>query len=82
MAELFSQPLIEALPPTLLPDNIQADMLRLDVIHSRVSGNKWYKLKYNISDAQQRGVEHLLSFGGMHSNHLHALAAAGSLTRY
>lgn len=53
------------------------DVLRLDEIHPDVSGNKWFKLKHNIADAQQAGYSRIVSFGGPHSNHLHALAAAG-----
>jgi len=79
MPGIFSKPPIEALPPALLPETIRADMLRLDMVHPQVSGNKWYKLKHNIAHAEQQGIRQLLSFGGMHSNHLHALAAAGSL---
>ena len=50
---------------------------RLDLVHPLISGNKWYKLKYNLLAARQQGFETLLSFGGAYSNHIHALAAAG-----
>ncbi len=49
---------------------------RLDLIHPVVSGNKWYKLKYNLSAAQAEGATTVLSFGGAYSNHIHALAGA------
>lgn len=49
---------------------------RLDLIHPLVSGNKWYKLKYNLLAAQAEGSTTVLSFGGAYSNHIHALAAA------
>jgi 1-aminocyclopropane-1-carboxylate deaminase len=55
------------------------DILRLDQIHPLVSGNKWYKLKYNLEAAEKRGQSRLLSCGGPHSNHLHALACAGKV---
>ena len=55
------------------------DILRLDKIHPVVTGNKWYKLKYNIEAAKALGAQSLLSFGGAYSNHLHALAYAGYL---
>jgi len=51
-------------------------MLRLDLIHPVVSGNKWFKLKYNIAAAQEAGKNHILSFGGGYSNHLVATAYA------
>lgn len=55
----------------------QVDILRLDEIHPQISGNKWFKLKYNLAEAKAKGFNTLLSCGGPHSNHLHALAFAG-----
>lgn len=46
---------------------------RDDLIHPIISGNKWRKLKYALLEAKQRGVAEIISFGGGHSNHLHAL---------
>ena len=54
-------------------------MLRLDLIHPEVHGNKWFKLKYNISYAKENGYNSLLTFGGAYSNHIRATAAAGKL---
>ena len=54
-------------------------ILRLDKIHPLISGNKWFKLKFNIEAALRQGYQCLLSCGGPHSNHLHALACAGSV---
>ncbi|MCB9046223.1 MAG: 1-aminocyclopropane-1-carboxylate deaminase/D-cysteine desulfhydrase [Chitinophagales bacterium] len=51
------------------------DMLRLDVIHKHVSGNKWFKLKYNIEHCILEGIDTVLTFGGAYSNHLAATAA-------
>lgn len=62
--------------PDLNPD-IGLDLLRLDLLHPSISGNKWYKLRYNIEEALRQGAASLLSFGGAWSNHLHALAFAG-----
>ncbi len=55
------------------------DILRLDQIHEKISGNKWFKLKYNLLEAKKRSAQSILSFGGAYSNHLHALAYAGKL---
>lgn len=52
-------------------------VLRLDRIDPLISGNKWFKLNEHIVAARQVGAEGLISLGGAHSNHLHALAAAG-----
>lgn len=50
---------------------------RDDLIDSYQSGNKLYKLFYNLEIALASGPRPILSFGGAHSNHLYALAAAG-----
>ncbi|MBS1951991.1 MAG: pyridoxal phosphate-dependent deaminase, putative [Cytophagales bacterium] len=49
---------------------------REDENHPLVSGNKWWKLKYNLEEAQKHGHHTLLTFGGAFSNHIYATAAA------
>lgn len=61
---------------------IELFILRLDQIHEGISGNKWFKLKYNLEKAQIENKSTLLSFGGAYSNHLHAVASAGKLLNY
>ncbi|OED46124.1 hypothetical protein ACH42_04065 [Endozoicomonas sp. (ex Bugula neritina AB1)] len=56
---------------------VEVDILRLDLLHPDISGNKWFKLKHNIIEARRQGMNTLLSFGGAWSNHIHALSAAG-----
>lgn len=51
-------------------------MLRLDQSDAIISGNKWFKLKYNLIEAKKTHCQTVLSFGGAYSNHLHALATA------
>lgn len=58
-----------------LPGSWQADVLRLDLLHPEISGNKWFKLKHNILLAQSR-QQGILTFGGPYSNHLAATAVA------
>lgn len=52
------------------------DVLRLDLIDPIVSGNKWFKLKQNINQAQLQKQTSILTFGGAHSNHIAATAKA------
>ena len=52
----------------------KVDLLRLDVIHPIVSGNKFYKLRYYIEFALAKEVSTVASFGGPYSNHIVALA--------
>lgn len=49
---------------------------RLDKVHPQVSGNKFFKLKYNLLTAQQQNHTQVLTFGGAHSNHIAATACA------
>ena len=51
-------------------------MKREDLNHPNVSGNKWWKLKYNLAEAIRQKKDTLLTFGGAYSNHIYATAAA------
>ena len=53
---------------------IKVSVLRLDKIHSVVSGNKLFKLHYFLEEALQSTHRTVLSFGGTYSNHLSATA--------
>lgn len=55
------------------------DVLRLDTIHPVISGNKWFKLKYYLQAAQDKGFSSIATFGGAWSNHLIATAYACKL---
>ncbi|MBL7902557.1 MAG: pyridoxal-phosphate dependent enzyme [Bacteroidia bacterium] len=54
----------------------RVDVLRLDLIHPEVSGNKWFKLKLNLKEAERQNKKTLLTFGGAYSNHIAATAFA------
>ncbi|QRY78680.1 pyridoxal-phosphate dependent enzyme [Pseudomonas sp. PDNC002] len=58
---------------------IELALLRLDLVDERVSGNKWFKLAPYLKQAADHGLEGVMTLGGAHSNHLHAVAAAGAL---
>lgn len=49
---------------------------RLDLLHPVVSGNKWFKLKYNLQNAMNENKQGILTMGGAYSNHLCATAFA------
>jgi 1-aminocyclopropane-1-carboxylate deaminase/D-cysteine desulfhydrase-like pyridoxal-dependent ACC family enzyme len=49
---------------------------REDLNHPTVSGNKWWKLKYNLAEAVNLGHDTILTFGGAYSNHIYSTAAA------
>ncbi|MFT6997528.1 MAG: 1-aminocyclopropane-1-carboxylate deaminase [Cryomorphaceae bacterium] len=77
----FQLPSIEQEVPTefLNKKGILLSIKRDDLIHDEVSGNKWRKLKWNIRNAIQSERETILTFGGAHSNHIAATAAAAKL---
>lgn len=54
--------------------NIQVSIKRDDTMHPVISGNKWRKLQGTLLSAMANHTQHIISFGGGHSNHLHALA--------
>ncbi|MHC8406566.1 1-aminocyclopropane-1-carboxylate deaminase/D-cysteine desulfhydrase [Pseudomonas sp. TMB3-21] len=61
----------------LTRSGIEVAILRLDQIDPLISGNKWFKLIEHLKAADLAGAKGIISLGGAHSNHLHALAAAG-----
>lgn len=60
----------------LTQKNMQLDVLRTDLLHEFISGNKWFKLKYYLQDAQQKCFDTIATFGGAYSNHIIATAFA------
>lgn len=77
----FQLPSIEQQAPSkfLEDKGIRLFIKRDDLIHDEVSGNKWRKLKWNIDNALQSERDTILTFGGAHSNHIAASAAAAKL---
>ena len=69
-------PLLPLAHPLLSQKGINVLLKRTDLIHPIISGNKWYKLKFNLAQALQGNAIGVLSFGGAWSNHIHALAKA------
>ena len=75
-------PIIPAGPPRVDPlsslykFHTTVDVLRLDLIHPVISGNKWYKLRYSLEEALQQEKKAVVTFGGAYSNHIVATAAA------
>jgi 1-aminocyclopropane-1-carboxylate deaminase len=51
------------LAPILQEKGITAAMMRLDLLHPVVSGNKWFKLRYYIDQALAENKKTLVTFG-------------------
>ncbi|MGI3286099.1 1-aminocyclopropane-1-carboxylate deaminase/D-cysteine desulfhydrase, partial [Acinetobacter baumannii] len=58
---------------------VHLDIKRLDLVHPQISGNKFFKLKYNLLTAKEQGLSSILTFGGAYSNHIAATAYAAHL---
>jgi len=67
-------PVQEVNDPILKGSGIRLLIKRDDLIHEHISGNKWRKLKHNISDTVQQNHHTILTFGGAYSNHISATA--------
>ncbi len=57
-------------------------MKREDLIHPEVSGNKYWKLFYNLNHYFETKPEKplIITFGGAYSNHISAVSAVGKLS--
>jgi 1-aminocyclopropane-1-carboxylate deaminase len=63
--------------PLLTQKQVTLAVLREDLLHPTIPGNKWRKLKYNLQEARGQNAETLVTFGGAFSNHISAVASAG-----
>ncbi|GAB3119081.1 pyridoxal-phosphate dependent enzyme [Streptomyces calidiresistens] len=72
-------PLTEVDDERFARHGVRLFLKREDLLHPEVVGNKWRKLVPTLREAVATGDRTLLTFGGAHSNHLRATAAAGRL---
>lgn len=63
----------------LVEHDVTIDLVRDDLLHPMIAGNKWWKLKHALIHAAEQGKTTLVTFGGAYSNHLLAVAGAGYL---
>lgn len=61
--------------------NVKLFMKREDLIHPQISGNKYWKLFYNINNYLDKNPvkPYMITFGGAFSNHISAFSAVGKL---
>lgn len=77
MMETIHQELITTeFIPYLSNNDINVFVLRTDKIHTVISGNKWFKLRFYLDEALDLGKKRIVTFGGAYSNHIVATAAA------
>ncbi len=65
--------------PIPLEKKVTLFIKREDLIHPEISGNKFWKLFYNINHYLEKNPENpfIITFGGAFSNHIAAVAALG-----
>ena len=75
---LFAEqlPVTPIVTDSTIAAGVHLSVLRLDLIHPIVSGNKLYKLFYFLQKTQTSSHRTVLTFGGAFSNHLVATAYA------
>ncbi|MEN4762481.1 pyridoxal-phosphate dependent enzyme [Chryseobacterium sp. C39-AII1] len=63
--------------------NVKLFIKREDVIHPQISGNKYWKLFFNINNYLAKNPEkpYIITFGGAFSNHISAVSALGNLAK-
>ena len=71
----MNQPVIH---PVFEQMGLEVYIKRLDKLNQPVSGNKYFKLKYNLEKAKSQSFDAILTFGGAFSNHILATAMAGA----
>lgn len=69
-------PVEQVFPSWLDGSSVELFVLRLDLTDVDVSGNKWFKLAKNLSEAKAQGYQQLLTFGGAFSNHIYSFSKA------
>ncbi len=67
---------VQHLPILDKQTNIQLDILRIDKLHTVISGNKWFKLQLQLQNAIAQQQTTIATFGGAFSNHIMATAYA------
>ncbi len=70
------KPIIQKIESDLFEaQGLSVAVLRLDLLHPEIGGNKWFKLKINLENAIQNNLRTIVTFGGAFSNHIAATAA-------
>jgi 1-aminocyclopropane-1-carboxylate deaminase len=78
MTDLFTEPLHVVQDwdsPGFRRAGIKVQVLRGDLFHPWIQGNKWYKLRHFAALAEKENSRGFISLGGPWSNHLQAIGA-------
>ena len=78
MLRYLETPIQQIFDSSLAQAGVKLLIKREDLNHPFVSGNKWWKLKYNLEEAIRQNYQTVLTYGGAYSNHIFATAAAAA----
>ena len=76
MLSYTETPVVQLHANFLKSSGVKLFVKREDQNHPTISGNKWWKLKYNLEEAANKNHDTVLTFGGAYSNHIFSTAAA------
>lgn len=75
-SQVVKQDIQEITNPLLKSKKVRLLIQREDLNNSHCMGNKWWKLRYNLTQAVRQNQSTILTFGGAFSNHIAATASA------
>jgi 1-aminocyclopropane-1-carboxylate deaminase len=80
---MLLEPPTQKIPIQEIPisKNIKLFIKREDLIHPQISGNKYWKLFFNVNNYLSENPKnpYIITFGGAFSNHVSAVSAVGNL---
>ena len=75
-SQVVKQDIQEITNPMLKSKKVRLLIQREDLNNPHCMGNKWWKLRYNLTEAVRQNQRTILTFGGAFSNHIAATASA------
>ena len=75
-SQVVKQDIQEITNPMLKSKKVRLLIQREDLNNPHCMGNKWWKLRYNLTEAVRQNQRTILTFGGAFSNHIAASASA------
>ena len=73
-SKVVKQDIQEITNPMLKSKKVRLLIQREDLNNPHCMGNKWWKLRYNLTEAVRQNQRTILTFGGAFSNHIAATA--------
>ena len=72
-SQVVKQDIQEITNSMLMSKKVRLLIQREDLNNPQCMGNKWWKLRYNLTEALRQNQRTILTFGGAFSNHMQPL---------